>query len=425
MRLLSSYTNRCVGKRRQIVAWFSCLPLALVLGGGPGRAGADEFSASLSGPSTPVTAGGETRIWLNVLNPAESASVWHFPEKLKGRLRGEGHAVEVELRRVIGTTPVAIAPQGFVRAEYGLRLPAGLAGEAILLIEALPGSAVVLRIQSAPTPETPTTNPSSASEADAPEKALVTRATTNFDPIDYFKRHLFPHEPFYFVAGPDSPNAKFQFSFKYQLVDDQSGLASHVGCVTNFFFGFTQTSLWDWNRESAPFEDSSYRPELMFQFNRLVRAGEDDWFHLDLQTGVMHESNGRDGANSRSLNLAYLRPKLVFGQEEDWQFALASRVWFYVGDLEDNPDLARYRGHADLRATIGTPWGVELAAFGRFGDDFDRSSLQLDLTIPLRRIRWTGFTWYFQAQYFTGYGESLLHYNERSEAWRLGFSIYR
>jgi outer membrane phospholipase A len=30
-----------------------------------------------------------------------------------------------------------------------------------------------------------------------------------------------------------------------------------------------------------------------------------------------------------------------------------------------------------------------------------------------------------QAQYFTGYGESLLLYNQRSDAFRVGFALYR
>lgn len=397
------------------------LLLALVLSGGGARADTGVPSITLLGPNTPVAAGAETSIWLAALNPTPAPITWQFPNTIKGVLRCGGRELRLELPGA-ATAPANIGPQGFAQAAYVLKLPAGLGGEAILVTETFPGNAVMFNIQ--PTPATVTTTARSTPAPRDPSEKPAWR-TQAFDPIDFFKRHLFPHEPFYFVAGPDSPNAKFQFSFKYQLVDGQSGLASQLSFVTNFFFGFTQTSLWDWNRESAPFEDSSYKPELMFQFNRLVQAGQDDWFRLDLQTGVMHESNGRDGASSRSLNLAYLRPRLVFGHDDDWQFTLASRVWFYVGDLVDNPDLARYRGHADLRATIESPWGVELAAFSRFGDDFDRGNVQLDLTIPLRQIKWTGFTWYFQAQYFIGYGESLLHYNERTEVWRLGFAIYR
>ena len=387
-----------------------------------GLARAGELSVTLLGPATPVASGAEIKIWLNVLNPSATAAAWKFPDGFNAKLRSGGRELPVRLQLAAAAAPDAIAPQGFARAQYTLLLPAGLEGDALLEAEGLPGRAAVLYIQAAPAAATaPAT---SSAPMLAAEKAPNWR-TQEFDPVNYFKRHLFPHEPFYFVVGPDSPNAKFQFSFKYQLVDDRSGLAEHAGWATNLFFGFTQTSLWDWNKASAPFEDSSYKPELMFQFQRLAQAGDSDWFRLDLQTGVMHESNGRDGDSSRSLNLAYLRPKLIFGHDDGWQFTIASRVWFYVGDLVDNPDLARYRGHADFRATLSAPFDLQLAAFARVGDGFDRGSLQLDLTFPLRQIRWAGFTWYLQAQYFTGYGESLLHYNERSEAYRIGFALYR
>ena len=405
-------------------AWLIVLASALLGGWLPAEAG--EVSATLLGPTAPVVSGTEIRTTLNILNPSAASVDWKFPTEINARLHFGARTTAVQLRLASTATSIAIAPQSFARADYKFTPPADCEGDTLLETEECPGSAAILKIQPAQISATQpsATKPTAPFVSSVPED-LPRSKTADFDPIDYFKRHLFPHEPFYFVAGPESPNAKFQLSFKYQLVDDRSGLANHVGCATNLFFAFTQTSLWDWNKESAPFEDSSYKPELMFQFNRLAHAGDDDWFHLDLQTGVMHESNGRDGANSRSLNLAFLRPKLVLGRDDDWQFTLASRLWFYVGDLVDNPDLARYRGHADLRATFGTPWGVELAAFGRMGDDFDRGSLQLDLTVPLRRFKWAGFTWYLQAQYFTGYGESLLHYNERSEAWRIGFALYR
>ena len=413
-----------MNKPMQILRPAFCTRLiALALLGGSALTGAGELATTLLGPASPVTGGSDIKVWLNVMNPSAALSAWKFPSELNAKLRLNGHETPVRLQLVAASMPETIAAQSFARAEYALHLPFGAEGEAVLEVDGFRGSAVVLRIQAAPQATvTAVATPALHASEEEPKPNWKSQV---FDPVEYFKRHLFPHEPFYFVAGSDSPNAKFQFSFKYQLVDDQSGLAQHVRFVTNMFFGFTQTSLWDWNKESAPFEDSSYKPEMMFQFSRLAQAGEDNWFRLDLQTGVMHESNGRDGAASRSLNIAYLRPKLILGHDDNWQFTLAPRAWFYIGGLVDNPDLARYRGYADLRATFGTPGGIELAALARVGDEFDRGSVQLDLTFPLRQIRWAGFTWYLQAQYFTGYGESLLHYNERSETFRIGFSLYR
>jgi phospholipase A1 len=240
-----------------------------------------------------------------------------------------------------------------------------------------------------------------------------------FDPVAFFLRHVSPYEPIYFVAGSESPNAKFQIGFKYQLMSDDGWLSTHASMLQGFHLAYMQTSLWDLSSPSAPFFDSSYKPEFLYLWERIAGRKPGDWFRLDLQGGVQHESNGKGGADSRSLNIAYVRPTLAFGGTNDFRFALQPRVWSYLGDLSDNPDLAEYRGYFDLRATIA--WrDLQLSAFGRMGKDGENHSVQFDLTYP---CPWTSI--YLHAQYFTGYGESLLRYRQRSDVFRFGISLYR
>jgi outer membrane phospholipase A len=139
---------------------------------------------------------------------------------------------------------------------------------------------------------------------------------------------------------------------------------------------------------------------------------------------LQHESNGRDGASSRSLNIAYLRPTLLVGDESRWFLSLSPRGWGYLGELTDNPDLADFRGYFDLRAVLGAPGGVQLSALLRAGKDFDKGSVQLDLTIPLMNT-WLRSPLFLQAQYFNGYGESLLNYNQREDQFRVGLGLFR
>jgi outer membrane phospholipase A len=119
------------------------------------------------------------------------------------------------------------------------------------------------------------------------------------------------------------------------------------------------------------------------------------------------------------LNTLYFSPTLVFGQKRGFQFAINPRVWAYLPDLDDNPDLENYRGYVDLRTRIGWSHGLQLAATGRLGDDGNRGSVQLDLTCPIMQFV------YLHVQYFTGYGESLLYYHERGSSLRAGFALYR
>jgi len=50
--------------------------------------------------------------------------------------------------------------------------------------------------------------------------------------------------------------------------------------------------------------------------------------------------------------------------------------------------------------------------------------MQFDLTLPMR-ARLFDFASYFMVQYFDGYGESLLLYNQHSSTVRAGFSLVR
>ena len=179
------------------------------------------------------------------------------------------------------------------------------------------------------------------------------------------------------------------------------------------------------NKPSAPFLDSSYKPELLYLKERVFGGEKSGFLRLDLQTGFQHESNGKDGLDSRSLNVAYLRPTLFMGPEDGFQVSLTARPRVYIGDLNDNPDIARYRGYADLRLTAGWRRSLQLSATGRVGDRADRGSLQLDLSYPLLRITGDSLAIYAFAQYFTGYGESLLQYDQRNSAFRVGIALYR
>ena len=90
---------------------------------------------------------------------------------------------------------------------------------------------------------------------------------------------------------------------------------------------------------------------------------------------------------------------------------------------ENNEDLDDYRGYFDLEAGVLNPEGIALNShllWGREG-----GSVQLDLTYPMSHLLGKSLNIYLQAQYFSGYAETLLHYNERHDAFRLGVAIVR
>jgi phospholipase A1/A2 len=375
--------------------------------------------------SEPAPAGSSISVWLNALNPSSHEMAWTFPRQIETKIvssRGTGAGL-MELRSV-ESNAVTIGPGAFVRGEYLTTMPDSVTGRVVIEFPGLKANRVVLDV------ETP------ARVAISPEKetnSVFTRYFKKvepvepgkaFDPDRFFKEQISGYEPLYFIAGTKSPNAKFQISFAYQLLNNNGRLATNVPALKGFHIAYTQTSLWDWNAASAPFFDTSYKPELFYSWKRIVGRQPTNWFRLDLQGGLGHESNGKSGADSRSLNLAYIRPTLVFGRDDSLQLTLQPRAWVYLGDLSDNPDIADYRGYVDLRAITGWKRGLQLSALGRMGRDGNHQSLQLDLTYPMMRF-FGSFSVYLDVQYFTGYGESLLRYNSRSDQWRVGFALYR
>jgi hypothetical protein len=74
-----------------------------------------------------------------------------------------------------------------------------------------------------------------------------------------FARHFSAHEPIYFLAGTEPPNVKFQFSFKYAVANPEAPLVKSFPALAGVNLAYSQTSLWDTSKESAPFFDNSYR----------------------------------------------------------------------------------------------------------------------------------------------------------------------
>lgn len=231
------------------------------------------------------------------------------------------------------------------------------------------------------------------------------------------------YEPTYFLLGRrDTTSARFQFSFKYRLFDDDSIVVRWLPPLYGLHFAYSQTSLWDLTGESKPFRDTSYRPALIYHWQGGEAVGDQRAWRL--YAGVEHESNGRDEARSRSINIAFVHP--------EWRFRFAPRRYAGLGiklfgylDREENQDIARYRGHANLQLVLGKEGSWLWRSTIRRGSA-SVGSLQNELSYPLRRPFFADTGGYFFIQHFNGFGETLLDYNvRRAGQLRFGFAIVR
>lgn len=251
--------------------------------------------------------------------------------------------------------------------------------------------------------------------------APVVQQTASSEPSD--PGALGFHEPMYFVVGGETPrSARFQFSFRYRIFDDQGVVAEMLPMVQGLYFGFTQTSIWDLESESRPFRDTSFRPSLFYNW-RLSHPEKGGW--LALSGGYEHESNGKEGLESRSIDTLFVRAEgRHYLSDRRTYIGIAPKLWSYL-DKEDNRDIDEYRGFGELGFRVGRDDGLMLSAIVR-GRSGRRSGRQFDLSYPLRQSVFSGVGAFLHLQYFTGYGETLHEYDVyRRPQWRFGISLVR
>jgi phospholipase A1 len=201
---------------------------------------------------------------------------------------------------------------------------------------------------------------------------------------------------------------KYQISFKGKMWENV------LGTPADLWFGYTQQSHWQMynKKQSSPFRETDYEPELMLTtpLPRHFQLG--DWRMRMAGVGVLHQSNGQTDPLSRSWNRLY-----AMAGAENGNVSLTGRWWYRLPENkqdDDNPDLVRYMGHGDVQAIYR--WNRHtLGATARYNPRSGKGALQLDWTFPVAgRLRG-----YVQA--FDGYGESLLDYNHHSRG--VGFGL--
>jgi outer membrane phospholipase A len=358
--------------------------------------------------------------------------------------------VRIEMKRTGGGPSVLNLRHGDIRTiTYTADWPAGMRGQVRLDVAGIDAAPVVVSLNRAPLPgEVPAapavaaTAPGTAATehkdlasaqgtpqpdgATVPVTPIVTAAnggTPGPSPADLRDaQRLSFNEPMYLMfGGHDGANAKFQISFKYRLFEGENPTSKSV--LDNLYFAYTQFSLWDLHDESRPFRDTNYRPSLYYYLSD-TGVKNSVISRLSLATGFEHESNGRDGDQSRSVNTLFLKPTMYFGDQTDWHWRVAPKVYAYVGK-SDNEDIAHYRGYMDLLVAYGRPDSWEFAATLRKGTRKGYGSVDAQLTYPLARLL-PGTAGYLMAGYFYGYGESLLDYNQKTPwQFRIGYALSR
>lgn len=254
-----------------------------------------------------------------------------------------------------------------------------------------------------------------------PARAQLIPVENQTDFVDSLRRE-FDNGPYfglykdnYFTVGTaigakpskDNSDVKFQISIAQRLT--KSVLPWH----TYIFLMYTQKTVWDVFKNSMPMRDMNFNPGI---------GWTKPFFNKDRYVGKMtlmveHESNGRDGDNSRSWNKISLSGSVLI---DEW-IMVHGKVWIPIVDGMNNKDILDYSGIYQHGIEVATP---------------DRKFIW-DLTMVKRR-GWNlsyntsfEFSWrihkksnqYLFLQYYNGYGENLLDYNKFRSRLRVGIVI--
>ncbi len=360
-----------------------------------------------SSPLQSVASATRIELTLTVTNPTSDTQHVELPDPLHVRIDAGSASAILDLSADEALTPFDLTSGGFRSFKLHGELPQIPAGVVTLVATGLEANPLVLNVQSSAAP------PALIAPAQAPAE-LVDKppvlALSVYDPV------------YFIVGGNGGLNAKFQISFKYRLFATKGAVARRLPWIDDLYLSYSQTSLWDLGELSRPFRDSSYRPRLFYANNGLLDLF-DGRLHLGIEGGVGHESNGKDGAESRSVNIMFVRPTLIWGDPEARHLYVAPLVYEYL-DRSDNPDIVDYRGQVDLLVGYGSKGGLNFWTTLRKGQRSDFGSAELNLSYPLSRLTHGALAGWLMLQYFDGYGESLLDYNRKLQSQlRLGLAV--
>lgn len=372
-------------------------------------------------PPTAAESGRPAVFSVYVHNTGGEAFPVRLPARLFCRIEAAGKSADL-LATALPPLPfktVILAEGGFVKGLYGVTLPEGWEGPVRMTVREFERAAVMFQVTAAALPDTTVT---AAVEAPPAEKPVTLESLfTLYQP---YLVNFSGYQPMYFLVGTDPGKSKYQISFKYRLLNPAGGLAAKYPWLEGLHLAYTQTSFWNLKADSAPFDDTSYKPEIFFVSPDLkIRPS---WMKgLFVQTGIQHESNGRDSLESRSTNFFYVKPILIFYDPHSrYGLQIAPKIWTYARNEEaNNPDLRDYRGYFELDLKVGKAEGFVLGSYFRWGRK--GASVQLNLTHPIHQLLGQNVDLYFHIQYENALAESMLRFRERTEALRLGFSIVR
>ncbi len=224
--------------------------------------------------------------------------------------------------------------------------------------------------------------------------------------------------------------AEMQISLQYDLYTDLFGLDEV------YSLAFTQKSMWQIYEKSSPFRETNYHPEFLISFP-LYHAS--DILSLKMfQVSLAHQSNGQGNVTKLDYNLSTIenisQKSWIENRSRSWNYTtgmlvmqhralfLALKGWYRLDDgtEDDNADLLKYMGHGEVSLLV--PYGKGLYKT-RFRRNFQTGYGLLEGSFSYPMANHDNV--YIYAKIFSGYGETLIDYDQYVTKFSIGFSFSR
>lgn len=195
----------------------------------------------------------------------------------------------------------------------------------------------------------------------------------------------------------------------------------------SLWFGYTQQSYWQMfnGNLSRPFRSTDHEPELIYIYPHQI-ALPGGWSYRLSGLGLVHQSNGQSDPLSRSWNRAYLMGAAEKILGENSSITVQGRIWDRLREssaTDDNPGIENYIGRAEVSANWQVDSTNTLGLTVRHSLRKEaRGSTRLDWMIaPKAQPTYTGLR--YHVQLFSGYGDSLIDWNNKRNVISVGFSL--
>lgn len=206
-----------------------------------------------------------------------------------------------------------------------------------------------------------------------------------------------------------SSEIKYQFSFKVPA------WKNILNSSTSLYLAYTQLSYWQAYNKQAFFRETDYEPEIYFS-DKLNYLLFKKWRLNFINIGAVHQSNGQGNTLERSWNRAFLATAI---SSDNWIIGVKPWIIFRDSTYErQNPDMSTYLGYEEF--LVAYKYHNQVFSLGSrnfFESGGRRSGNTFSWSFPLT-IYIKGYV-----QVFSGYGQSLIEYNHRTNSIGVGIAV--